>query len=49
MMEDDSDEEDQTLTNFWFGNVDQKGKLEGADYIPEVRICRLDLAVLRLV
>ena len=37
-MDDDSDqdEKDQTLTNFWFGNVDERGRLEGAEYIPEV-------------
>ena len=33
----DDDEKDQTLANFLFGNVDEKGRLEGAEYIPEVR------------
>ena len=38
-MDDDSEEEDkdQTLTNFWYGNVDEKGRLDGAEYLPEVR------------
>ena len=38
-MEEDSDEEEQgqTLANFLYGNVDEHGRLEGADYLPEVR------------
>lgn len=42
--ESDEDEQDQTLTNFLFGNVDAKGRLEGADYIPEVRCSRARIA-----
>ena len=38
-MDDSEDDEndDQTLTNFWYGNVDERGKLEGGEYIPQLR------------
>ena len=35
-MDDSEDEDGNMLTNFLYGNVDKKGKLEDANYIPEV-------------
>ena len=32
----EDDKQGQTLTNFMYGNIDEKGKLDGADYIPQV-------------
>ncbi|KAK9809275.1 hypothetical protein WJX73_000079 [Symbiochloris irregularis] len=34
-MEESEEEDGNMLTNFLYGNVDQKGKLEDAEYIPE--------------